>query len=338
MEREVEIPETSIIQVVLERLSNQGLPDNAISRFKDQIGIDHLKVDLSLSDYQNIQSPLKQDLQDAKASVVKIEEQQDELKKYFLWAVQRMETEKLSILFSCKREPLEKPEESAATGPTSKVALIMDDMGYSLDVLYDILSLQEPITVAIIPYSPLGEQTAQLAHQNGLEILMHLPLESINNEESYNDIQGMISTDMSEQEIITTMEMNLDQVPYISGVNNHMGSRVTPNETMMTTILQRLKPRGLFFVDSRTTGNSVAYDMALRLDIPTAQRNVFLDGELDEEYIKGKLIELFSLAQERGEAVGICHPMPETLNVLKSYFRLAEEYGVKPVFISDLVR
>ena len=82
----------------------------------------------------------------------------------------------------------------------------------------------------------------------------------------------------------------------------------------------------------------MAYDMALQLDIPTAQRHIFLDGELDEDYIKGKLIELFSLAQERGEAVGICHPMPETLRVLKSYFRLAEEYGVKPVFISDLVR
>jgi polysaccharide deacetylase 2 family uncharacterized protein YibQ len=211
-------------------------------------------------------------------------------------------------------------------------------MGYSLDVLYDILSLQEPITVAIIPFSPLGEQTAQIAHQNGLEILMHLPLESINDSEAYNDIQGMISMDMSEQEVITTMERNLDQVPYISGVNNHMGSRVTPDETMMNTILQRLKQRGLFFVDSRTTGRTVAYDLAHRLDIPAAQRNIFLDGELDEDYIREKLIELFTLAQKTGEAVGICHPMPETLNVLKAYFRLAEEYGVKPVFVSELVR
>jgi polysaccharide deacetylase 2 family uncharacterized protein YibQ len=336
--KEVEKPEISVIQIVLERLSNQGIPDSVISRFKDKTGIDHLKVDLSIAEYQNIESLLKQDLQNAKASVAKKEEQEDEAKKYFLWDVQRLETEKLAILFSCKKELPKEPEKPSVTEPISKVALIIDDMGYSLDAMYDILSLQEPITVAIIPFSPLGEQTAQIAHQNGLEILLHLPLESINDTEANNSVQGMISTDMSEQEIITTVERNLDQIPYISGVNNHMGSKVTPNETLMNTILQQLKQRDLFFVDSRTTGKSVAYDMALRLDIPAAKRHIFLDGELDEDYIREKLIELFSLAQRRGEAVGIGHPLPETLKVLKAYFRLAKEYGVKPVFISELVR
>ena len=332
--KEAEEPEISISQIVLDRLSRENISDNAISSFKDNTGADHLKVDLSLAEYQNIESRLKQDLQNAKALVVKKEEQEDEAKKYFLWDVQRLAAEKLAILFSCKKEPPKKPP---IMEPTGKVALIMDDMGYSLDAIYDILSLQEPITVAIIPFSPLSEQTAQIAHQSGLEILLHLPLESINDIEANNGIQGMISTDMSEQEIITTVERNLDQVPYISGVNNHMGSKVTPSETLMNIILQRLKQRDLFFVDSRTTGKSVAYDMALRLDIPTAQRHIFLDGELDEDYIKEKLIELFSLAQRRGEAIGICHPLPETLKVLKAYFRLAEEYGVKPVFISELV-
>ena len=335
--KEAEEPEISISQIVLDRLSRENISDNAISSFKDNTGADHLKVDLSLAEYQNIESRLKQDLQNAKALVVKKEEQEDEEKKYFLWDIQRLETEKLAILFSCKKEPPKMPEKLPVMKPTSKVALIMDDMGYSLDAIYDILSLQEPITVAIIPFSPLSEQTAQIAHQSGLEILLHLPLESINDIEANNSIQGMISTDMSEQEIITTVERNLDQVPYISGVNNHMGSKVTPSETLMNIILQRLKQRDLFFVDSRTTGKSVAYDMALRLDIPTAQRHIFLDGELDEDYIKEKLIELFSLAQRRGEAIGICHPLPETFKVLKAYFRLAEEYGVKPVFISELV-
>jgi len=331
-------PEVSIGQIVLERLSRQGIPNDSISRFKDQAGTDHLKVDLSLTEYTSIDLHLRQDLQNAKASVVQKEEEEDEEKKYFLWDVKRHETEKLAILFSCKKEPPEIPEKPSRIEPTNKVALIMDDMGYSLDALYDILSLQEAITVAIIPFSPLGEQTAQIAHQNGLEILLHLPLESINNTEANNDIQGMIFTDMSEQEIISAVETDLDQVPYISGVNNHMGSKVTPNEVLMNTILQRLKQRDLFFVDSRTTGKSVAYDVALKLNIPTAQRHVFLDGELDEVYIKEKLIELFTLAQRRGEAVGICHPLPETLKVLKDYFHLAEEYGVKPVFISELVR
>ena len=336
--REAEKPEISISQVILDRLSSERIPDNAISRFKDKTGTDHLKVNLSLAEYQIIESRLKQDLQNAKALVVKKEEQEDEEKKYFLWDIQRLETEKLAILFSCKKEPPKMPEKVPVMKPTSKVALIMDDMGYSLDAIYDILSLQEPITVAIIPFSPLSEQTAQIAHKSGLEILLHLPMESINDIEANNSIQGMITTDMSRQEIITIVERNLDQVPNIIGVNNHMGSKVTPSEPLMDIILQQLKQRDLFFVDSRTTGKSVAYDVALRLDIPTVQRHIFLDGEPDEDYIKEKLIELFSLAQRRGEAVGICHPLPETLKVLKAYFRLAEEYGVKPVFISELVR
>ncbi len=330
-------PEIAISQVVLDRLSSQGIPEDSVSRFKDRAGIDHLKVDLSLAEYVDMEIRLKQDLQRANATVVKKEEQEDEEKKYFLWDVQRHEVEKLAILFSCKKEQPEAPEKIPAIEPGNKVALIMDDMGYSLDAIYDILSLQEPITVAIIPFSPLEEQTAQLAHQNGIEILLHLPLESINNTEANNGIEGMISSDMSEQEIIAMVERDLDQVPYISGVNNHMGSKITPNESLMYTILQRLKQRNLFFVDSRTTGRSVAYDVALRLDIPTAQRHVFLDNELDEATIRDKLIELFTLAQKTGEAVGICHPLPETLKVLKEYFRLAKEYDLKPVFVSELV-
>jgi len=336
--KEAEKPEISIRQIVLDRLSSQGVPSESISRFKDQAGTDHLKIDLFLSEYKNIEDRLRQDLQKAQAVTVKKEEQEDEERKYFLWDVTRFEVEKLAILFSCKKEIAEIPEKPPAVEPKNKVALIMDDMGYSLDAIYHILSLEEPITVAIIPFSPLGEQTAQIAHQNNLEILLHLPLESINDIEANNGVEGMISTDMSEQEIIAVVERNLDQVPYISGVNNHMGSKVTPNEVMMNIILNRLKQRNLFFVDSRTTGKSVAYDVALRLQIPTAQRHVFLDGELDENYIKEKLIELFTLAQKRGEAVGICHPLPETLKVLKDYFHLAEKYDVKPVFVSELVR
>jgi polysaccharide deacetylase 2 family uncharacterized protein YibQ len=333
-----EMPEIPISLVVLHRFSNQGIPDDSVSRFKDKVGIDHLKVDLSLADYANLETRLEQDLENASASIVKKVEQEDEEKSYFLWDVQRSEEEKLTILFSCMKAPPEVSEPLVVAEPKNKVALIIDDMGYSLDAIYDILSLQEPITVAIIPFSPLGEQTAQLAYQNGLEILLHLPLESINNTEANNGIEGIISTDMSEQEIIALVEKNLDQVPYISGVNNHMGSKVTPDASLMYTILQRLKQRDLFFIDSRTTANSVAYDVALQLEIPTAQRHVFLDNERDENTIREKLIELFTLAQDRGEAVGICHPLPETIKVLKEFFHLAKQFGVKPVFISEIVR
>jgi polysaccharide deacetylase 2 family uncharacterized protein YibQ len=331
-------PAVPIDQIVLDHLSRIGIQKDAVSQFKDQSGASHLKVDLLLDQYRRLESQLMKDLQEARALVTKKEEQEDKEKNYFLWEVVGIEQEKLAILFSCLREPLEIPEKPVVREPANKVALIMDDMGYSLDAIYDVLSLQKPITVAILPYSPLGTQTAQIAHQSGLEILLHLPLESINNEEEYNSIQGMIHTNMSEREIIDVVERDLDQVPYITGVNNHMGSAVTPNEFMMQTILEKLKEKNLFFIDSRTTGKTVAFDVARRLKIPTAQRHVFLDTESDEGYIREKLFELFTLAQQRGEAVGICHPLPHTLKVLKEYFRLAEIYNVKPVFVSELVR
>jgi polysaccharide deacetylase 2 family uncharacterized protein YibQ len=337
-EEKVSEPVIPADQIVLAHLSRIGIQQDAISQFQDQSGADHLKVDLMLTQYKNIEPRLTTDLHDAQALITKKEEQEDQEKNYFLWEVIGADKTKLAILFSCAKVPSEIPEETAEQKPISRVALIMDDMGYSLDAIYDVLSLEEPITVAIIPYSPLGVQTAQIANQSGLEILLHLPLESINNEAEYNGIRGMIRTDMTVQEIIAVVEEDLNQIPYISGVNNHMGSAVTPNESIMQTILERLKGKNLFFVDSRTTGKTVAFDVARRLNIPTAQRHVFLDTETDEDYIKEKLLELFTLAQQRGEAVGICHPLPSTMKVLKDYFRFADIYDVKPVFVSELVR
>lgn len=337
-EEKVPAPVIPADQIILDHLSQNGIQKDSISQFEDQSGISHLKVDLLLAQYRSFESQLMRDLHEAQALVTKKEEQEDKEKKYFLWEVVGIDQEKLAILFSCRREPSEISEKPVEREPTGKVALIMDDMGYSLDAIYDVLSLQKPITVAVIPYSPLGTQTAQIAHQSGLEILLHLPLESINSKENNNGIQGIIRTTMSEQEIIDVVEKNLGQVPYITGVNNHMGSAVTPNAFIMQTILERIRGKNLFFIDSRTTAKTVAFDVARRLNIPTAQRHVFLDSEPDEEYVKKKLFELFTLAQQRGEAVGICHPLPNTLKVLKEYFRLAEVYDVKPVFASELVR
>jgi polysaccharide deacetylase 2 family uncharacterized protein YibQ len=117
-----------------------------------------------------------------------------------------------------------------------------------------------------------------------------------------------------------------------------MGSRITADSQLMSIILGRLKDRDLFFIDSRTTSSSVAYDIAQNLNIPSAYRHIFLDGELDERYIKRQLIELFRRAQKNGFALGICHPTKETLKVLKENFHLIDEYGLEPVRASQVVQ
>jgi polysaccharide deacetylase 2 family uncharacterized protein YibQ len=229
-------------------------------------------------------------------------------------------------------------EPTPRKAPRGEVALIIDDMGYSLDALDDILALGQPITISVLPYGPHARETAQLAHENSLEVLLHLPLESINDHEADADTEGMILSGMSPEEIVQSFETSLARVPFADGVNNHMGSKFTADTASMRALLAPIREKGLFFVDSRTTAHSVAYAEAIRMGIPAAERNVFLDADSDRRLIKSRLIELFKLAQKKGRAVGICHPFRETLEALKADFGLFENYGLEVVPVSRLAR
>ncbi|HOI45781.1 MAG TPA: divergent polysaccharide deacetylase family protein, partial [Candidatus Aminicenantes bacterium] len=198
--------------------------------------------------------------------------------------------------------------------------------------------LSEPLTISVLPYSPYAKETAEIAHAKGLEILLHLPLESLNGQDFAMHADGMIRASMSPEEVEKLMENNLNQIPFIRGVNNHMGSKVTADASMMRLILAPLKSRNLFFLDSRTTGRSVAYSVALEMGIPAAVRQVFLDADGDKVTIRDRLLELFRLAQRNGKAVGICHPFMETVQVLKDSLRLAEDFNVDVVPASRMAR
>jgi polysaccharide deacetylase 2 family uncharacterized protein YibQ len=235
-----------------------------------------------------------------------------------------------------KPKPEVKREAPAGKAPRGEVALIIDDMGNSLEVLGELLNLREPITIAVLPYSNHAEETARIAHDNSLEVILHLPLESLNNHDASSDSEGIILADMSPEEIVRSFEDSLARVPYADGVNNHMGSRFTADRSLMRTLLAPIKERGLFFVDSRTTAHTVAYAEALRMGVPAVERNVFLDADADRSRIKSRIVELFKLAQKKGRAVGIGHPYPETLEALKTDFRLFENYGLEVVRVSEL--
>ena len=243
-------------------------------------------------------------------------------------------------------EPLTAPKTSAPAKsprplkqppPSGKVALIVDDMGNSQEALEEILELGRPVTIAILPYSPYALETAGRAHEKGLEILLHLPLESLNGNGSEFGTEGLIRSGMSEEEVRSLLAQELDRIPYVRGVNNHMGSKVTADGAMMRTILEPIRERGLFFVDSRTTGKSVAHDVAVSMGIPSASRQVFLDADGDIGRIRERLLELFRIAQRDGRAIGICHPFKETLRTLKEDFGLLGSYGLKAVFVSEIV-
>jgi polysaccharide deacetylase 2 family uncharacterized protein YibQ len=236
---------------------------------------------------------------------------------------------KAKVIF--KEKPGAKPKP-----PSGRVALVVDDMGNSLEALDEILALGEPITVSVLPYGEYAVETARIAHDKGLEVFLHLPLESLNNHESESSTRGLILSGMSPEEIRVLEEEDIDRIPFIRGVNNHMGSKVTADESLMRLILEPIKKKGLVFLDSRTSGKSVAYDVARSMGVPTAYRQVFLDAEGDGGRVKERLLELFRLARRDGRAIGICHPYAETFRVLKEDFRLLESYGLTAVFVSEL--
>jgi polysaccharide deacetylase 2 family uncharacterized protein YibQ len=322
-------------QIVIKSLTLLNIPYDSTQQYSDKKGVLHLMIDLPLKKYVELESLLEKEFNKVSASVQEKEEQLGPEKNYYLWQVERKGKQRLSILFASQKEKIraELPPRKAR----NKVAIIIDDMGYSLKAINDICSLNKPLTISILPYTPLAKEIARIAHQNKLEVMLHLPLESVNNQGG-NHIEGIILSQMGKEEILKTVEANLDQIPYVTGVNNHMGSKITANKNLMSVVLGPLKDRNLFFIDSRTTSRSKAYNVAQTLGIPSAYRHVFLDVENRKDYIKGKMIELFSLAQRRGKAVGICHPTERTLRVLRENFHLVEKYNIELVFASQLTK
>jgi polysaccharide deacetylase 2 family uncharacterized protein YibQ len=218
-----------------------------------------------------------------------------------------------------------------------RVALVVDDMGHDLSALDVLIGLEERLTVAVLPDSRYAVQTAEIARKNDIEIILHLPLEPLNNQESGDGQEGIIRSDMSRLTIRSMMEDYLARVPHIRGVNNHMGSRGTADTALMRLVLEPLKERNLFFLDSMTSPRSIAAATAREMGIPAATRSVFLDDGGDPLSVRDRLNELFRQARTHGIAVGICHPYPQTLEVLKERFRGLGELGLEAVFVSDIV-
>jgi polysaccharide deacetylase 2 family uncharacterized protein YibQ len=200
--------------------------------------------------------------------------------------------------------------------PLPRVAIIIDDMGYDRSMAEKFLDLDAVLTFSILPHSPLQKRIAYAAQKKGVEILLHLPMEPL----EYPKVDpgpGTLLTTMTPDELIRQLEEDIDAVPFAKGVNNHMGSRLTAESSQLYQVFSVLKQKGLFFIDSRTTAESVARPSARLFQIPFAQRDVFLDNSQDAESIRGQIRQLIAIANRNGQAVGIAHPHRITYNVLR---------------------
>jgi polysaccharide deacetylase 2 family uncharacterized protein YibQ len=195
------------------------------------------------------------------------------------------------------------------------VAIIIDDLGYDKKIALKLSKLNARLTFSILPFSPFQKSIARLSREKGFGIMLHLPMEPL----EYPNIDpgpGTLLTSMTPDQLTRQLEKDLDAVPYIRGVNNHMGSKMTAESGQMYQIFSILKKRGLYFVDSRTTAETLCIPSARLFQIPFAQRDIFLDHRVEVEFIRKQLKELVRIAQRNGYAVGIGHPHSLTYQVL----------------------
>lgn len=217
----------------------------------------------------------------------------------------------------------------------SKVAIIIDDMGYHEKVGRALLSLPYDITFSFLPHAPFTAELVEIAYQADKTILLHLPMQPKGSE--WDPGKGALLLSLNDEQQIALLEKNLEMVPYATGINNHMGSLYTEHPKPMLNLLEEIKKLELFFVDSFTTAKSVGYDLAKKLEIKTARRHVFLDNLHSVDKICTQLEELVISAEKHGEAVGIGHPKPETFDALKKCMPLYEQ-RVEFVGVTELVR
>ncbi|HKL25066.1 MAG TPA: divergent polysaccharide deacetylase family protein [Desulfuromonadales bacterium] len=220
------------------------------------------------------------------------------------------------------------------TGP--RVAIIVDDLGRDLVTAETLIGLDQPVTFSILPGEVHAREVALMAHAAKREVLLHAPMEP----QGYPDVNpgsDALFLHNTDEELTDNFSRLLEKVPEAVGSNNHMGSRFTEDRRGMNAIMTVLRDRGLFFVDSLTTPRSVGKQTAEELGVAVLQRDVFLDNDPDVEKIAKQLQRLADRAVRNGQAIGICHPYPETLLALQRELPRLAEQGVRFVTVSRLL-
>lgn len=214
----------------------------------------------------------------------------------------------------------------------ARMAIILDDGGYRPDTTTAVLKLDPRYTLAILPDAPLTTSTAQTGKELGFEIMLHMPMQSADKR-----YPGHIQPTMTQEQIATITAQCLAQVPGVSGINNHTGSVFTSDVEGMRKFLEFMETQPLYFVDSRTTSKSCAYEVAQEMGIPSASRQVFLDNDRDPAAIRKQVRLLMQYALKHGTAIGIGHFYSSTAAVLAEMTPEFEKVGIELVHVSELV-
>ena len=216
------------------------------------------------------------------------------------------------------------------------VAVIIDDVGHSKPAARPFIEMDHPVALSILPGRTFSWDLAAEAAERGKTILLHLPMEP----EGYPGIDpgpGAILLSQSREEIREVLERDIASIPGVVGINNHMGSRATTDPTVMETVLDLINKKELFFIDSRTSPETIALKLAREMGIPSARRDVFLDNIPTPSAIDARTDELLDLVEKRGWAIGIGHANVETANALERMAKKASQRNIQWISLESLI-
>ena len=227
-------------------------------------------------------------------------------------------------------------EISGGRKEAGSLAIVLDDCGYSSKNLKAIKDLGVPLTLAVLPNTPYAALADGLAREGGVEIILHLPMEPESPKEKLE--KDTVKVSMGKSEIKGIIDRALKQCPSARGVSNHMGSKATKDDAVMRTVIEDLHGRGLYFLDSMTTGDSASKAVCGELGVARAERDVFIDNRDEEGYIDGQMDKIEAGALAGRSIVAIGHDRTLTVKVLAKRIPEMKKKGIKFVFVSDMTK
>lgn len=220
--------------------------------------------------------------------------------------------------------------------PQPRVAIVIDDLGDQWRAGKRAIALPGPLTYAILPHTSYGVRLADLAHKLGKEVMLHLPMQSV---EAKALGRGGLRLEMDRDRFIQTVREDIAAIPHLIGINNHMGSLLTQHPGHMQWLMEEIKRQGnLFFLDSRTTHLTVAEKIAAETGVPNSRRDVFLDDDPAPEAIAYQFERLIAKARRKGFAIGIGHPYESTMQLLEVMLPTLAVRDIQLVPISVLIQ
>jgi uncharacterized protein len=217
-----------------------------------------------------------------------------------------------------------------------RMAIIIDDGGYTMETVQKMLGMGKPMTFAILPHAPHARETAVLAHAEGAEVMLHLPMEPREGEHLALE-NDTIRRGMSRKKIQEILQSSLKKVPHARGVNNHMGSKATEDPEVMQALMEVLRRESLYFVDSHTSPNTVGLKTARRDRVLSGMNYKFLDPEKNLPAIQEAIRLAMNQAKKEGKVIVIGHPHPLTGQAIRVLIPEAERQGIRLVFASEVV-